>query len=272
MKRMDSLLLRNRLIGFALIIATVVGTPAGVVRAADPDSVTVFAAASLTDAFQALATQYRQQGGADIRFSFAASSTLARQIEAGAPADIFASANPEWMDYLAGKNLIVPGSRVEPLGNALVLIAPADSALQSVEITRGFDIAALVGPGNRLATGDPAHVPAGLYAEQALRSLEVWPAAEPLLARADSVRSALALVERGEAPLGIVYATDAKASPKVKIVGTFPAESHAPVVYPFAIVAGHDTPAVRSFFQYLTAGAAATVYRQFGFVWLGPAG
>ena len=157
-------LLRNRLVGFALIVATVIGTPAGVVRAADPDSATVFAAASLTDAFQALATQYRQQGGDDIRFSFAASSTLARQIEAGAPADIFASANPEWMDYLAGKNLIEPGTRVEPLGNALVMIAPADSALQSVEIIKGFDIAALVGPGNRLATGDPAHVPVGLYA------------------------------------------------------------------------------------------------------------
>jgi len=267
------LLLRNRLIGFALIVATVIGTPAGMVRAADPDSVTVFAAASLTDAFQALAARYREQGGgADIRFSFAASSTLARQIEAGAPADIFASANPEWMDYLAGKNLMVPGTRVEPLGNALVMIAPADSALQSVEITKGFDIAGLVGPGNRLATGDPAHVPVGLYAEQALRSLAVWPAAEPLLARADSVRSALALVERGEVPLGIVYATDANASPKVKIVGTFPPESHAPIVYPFAIVAGHDTPAVRSFFRYLTAGTAAPVYRQFGFVWLGPAG
>jgi molybdate transport system substrate-binding protein len=256
--------------GLALLVATLVGMCPGMVRGAD--SVTVFAAASLTDALQALAAEYRQQRGVDIRFSFAASSTLARHVEAGAPADIVISANSEWMDYLAGKNLIEPGSRVEPLGNALVMIAPADSAFQSIDIAKGFDIAALVGKGNRLATGDPAHVPAGLYAETALRSLEVWPSAEPLLARADSVRSALVLVERGEAPLGIVYATDAKASAGVKIVGAFSPESHPPIVYPFALVAGRDTPAVSSFFKFLTAGTAASVYTRFGFVWRGPAG
>lgn len=267
-----NLLLRARRVGLALLVATLVGLSPGMVRGADRESVTVFAAASLTDALQALAAEYRRQRGVEIRFSFAASSTLTRQVEAGAPADIFASANPEWMDYLASKNLIEPASRVEPLGNALVMITPADSALQTVDIAKGFDIAALVGKGNRLATGDPAHVPAGLYAEKALRSLGVWPSAEPLLARADSVRSALALVERGEAPLGIVYATDAKASSKVKIVGAFPPDSYPAIVYPFAIVAGRDTPLVRSFFQYITVGTAASVYRDLGFVWRGPAG
>jgi molybdate transport system substrate-binding protein len=264
--------LHARRTGIALLVATLLGLFPGLVRAADRDSVTVFAAASLSDALQALAAEYRRERGIDIRFSFAASSTLARQIEAGAPADIFVSANAEWMDYLAGKSLIEPASRVEPLGNALVMIAPADNAIQSIDITQGFDIAGLIGKGNRLAAGDPAHVPAGLYAEKALRSLKVWSSAEPLLARADSVRSALVLVERGEAPLGIVYATDALASPKVKIVGTFPQNSYPPIVYPFAIVAGRDTSAARTFLQYLTAGTAASVYRHFGFVWRGPAG
>ena len=256
-------------IGIALLVLATV-TPPGGTRAADADTVTVFAAASLTDALQALADDYRNEGGGDVRFSFAASSTLARQVEAGAPADIYVSAHPEWMDYLAGKSLIVPATRVEPLGNAVVMVAPADSPLTTVPIEKGFDIARLVGPGNRIAIGDPAHVPAGMYAKQALETLGVWSAAEPLLARTDSVRAALALVERGEAPLGIVYATDAQAG--VKVVGVFPPDSYPPVTYPFAIVAGRDTPAVRRFFAHVTGGSAASVYERFGFVWRGPTG
>lgn len=264
-------LLRVLRTGAPLLLLVAVATPGGV-RAADQDTVTVFAAASLTDALQQLAADWRQQGGSEVRYSFAASSTLARQIEAGAPADIFISANPEWMDYLVGKNLIVAGTRVEPLGNELVMVAPADSPLTAVQIDKSLDIATLIRPGERIATGDPAHVPVGMYAQQAFSKLGLWEEVDPLLARADSVRAALALVERGEAPLGIVYASDAVASSKVKVVGTFPPESHDPITYPFAIVVGHDTPAVRSFFGQITGGGAAKVYERFGFVWRGPTG
>ncbi len=267
--------LRSRLrawrMGASLLLLVALAAPAGV-RAADQGMVTVFAAASLTDALQQLAADWRQQSDGEVRYSFAASSTLARQIEAGAPADIFISANPEWMDYLAGKNLIVPDSRVEPLGNELVLVAPADSALDKVQIDGTLDITALVRPGERIATGDPAHVPVGMYAQQAFTKLGLWEKVDPLLARADSVRAALALVERGESPLGVVYASDAVASSKVKVVGKFPADSHDPITYPFAMVIGHDTPAVRAFFARITSGGAAKVYERFGFVWRGPTG
>lgn len=264
-------LLRAWRMGAPLLLLVAVAFPGGV-RAADQDKVTVFAAASLTDALQQLAADWRQQGGSEVRYSFAASSTLARQIEAGAPADIFISANPEWMDYLAGKNLIIPDSRTEPLGNDLVMVVPVDSPLASVRIDSSLDIAALVRPGERIATGDPAHVPVGMYAQQAFTNLGLWEKVDPLLARADSVRAALALVERGEAPVGIVYASDAIASTKVKVLGTFPPESHDPITYPFAIVVGRDTPAVRSFFGQIAGGAAAKVYERFGFVWRGPTG
>lgn len=240
-------------------------------RAAEPQTITVFAAASLTDAFGKVAERYRQQSPDVVRFSFAASSTLARQIEAGAPAAIFVSANEEWMDYLAAKSLIVPATRSSPLGNTLVMIAPSDSKLGAVAIAPGFDIAALVGDG-RWATGDPANVPVGIYAKKAFESLGVWAVAEPLLARTDSVRAALALVERGEAPIGVVYGTDAGVSQGVKVVGVFPPDSYPPIGYPFAIVAGKDSDAVRAFFAFLTSGTAADVYRSFGFTWKGPTG
>jgi molybdate transport system substrate-binding protein len=249
--------------------------PAAQAEAADADqrqALTVFAAASLTDALEALAKQYRESGGGEVRFSFAASSTLARQIEAGAPADIFVSANEEWMDYLAGRTLIDPSTRTAPVGNALVLIAPADSPLGTVTIARGLDIPGLLGTGGKLVTGDPAHVPVGIYARQAFERLGMWAVVEPLLARTDSVRAALALVERGEAPLGIVYATDARASSGVKVVGVFPADSHPPVTYPYAILAGRDTASVRRFFEYVTTGQAAKVYESLGFTWKGPTG
>lgn len=260
-------------IGLALIVLALLAPASPLpVRAADPAAVTVFAAASLTDALQAFADEYRRQGGGEVRSSFAASSTLARQIEAGAPADIFVSANLEWMDHLANKGMIVQATRVEPLGNTLVLVAPADSPLTSVKIARGLNIASLIGKGERIAVGDPAHVPVGLYARRAFQSLGIWDQVEPLLARADSVPAVLALVERGEAPLGIVYASDARAGAGVKRVGSFPPESHPPITYPFAIVAGRDTPAVRRFFEKITGPPAAALYERFGFVWRGPAG
>ncbi len=260
----------TRLIGLAFLAAAVGFAPS--LRAAEQDPITVFAAASLTDALQELAGQFKAAGGGEVRFSFAASSSLARQVEAGAPSDIFISANTEWMDYLATRNLIVAGSRTDPVGNTLVMIAPADSTLSSVDIAPGFDIAALVGPNGKIATGDPAHVPVGIYAREAFEHLGVWDTAEPRIARADSVRAALALVERGEVPIGIVYATDARGNSKVKIVGEFPQDSYSPIVYPFAIVSGRDQEPVRRFFSFITTGAAAKVYEKFGFLWRGPTG
>ena len=229
----------------------------------------VFAAASLTNAFEEIGRQWRQAGNPPARFSFAASSALARQIEAGAPAAIFASADAQWMDELARRGLIVPETRTDLLGNRLVLIAPVDTPLPpglgpNATVRRGIDLAGLLGD-RPLAVGDPDHVPAGRYARQALEALDLWPQAAPRLARADNVRVALALVERGEAPYGIVYATDAAATPRVKVAATFPADSHTPIVYPVAVVRGHDGPAARGFLAFLGSPQAAAVFRRHGF-------
>lgn len=229
------------------------------------EPVTVFAAASLTDAFKALGEQWRARGNPQPRFSFAASSTLARQVEQGAPADLFASADEQWMDYLQQRNLVAEGTRTSPLGNALVLVAPADAA-RPVVLEKGTDLAALLGPSGRLATGDPQHVPVGIYAQRALTWMGQWDAVQPRLARADSVRSALLLVERGEAPLGIVYATDAAITTGVKVVGTFPAESHPPVTYPFALLRrAEGNPQARALLDFLRGPEAADTYRRYGF-------
>lgn len=264
------LAMRASLFGICLLFLPL--TSANAAKAAERQTITVFAAASLTDALQELAQQYQAQSNDAIRFSFAASSTLARQIEAGAPADIFISANEEWMDYLAAKNLIASATRVSPLGNALVMIVPADSPLGTFEIDNRLDIGALIGGDAKIVTGDPTNVPVGMYARKALENLGLWSTVEPLLARADNVRAALALVERGEAPLGIVYTTDAKASKGVRVVATFPPDSYPPINYPFAIVTGRDTPAVLSLFRYLTSGSAAKVYERLGFQWRGSTG
>jgi molybdate transport system substrate-binding protein len=249
-------LLRPGLLALALLAAPSAATAA---------EVTVFAAASLTNALQALAAQWQATGRGTLRFSFAASSTLARQIEQGAAADIFASADEQWMDYLAERNLIQPASRTSVLGNTLVLIAPAASAQAPVTVGRGLDLAALLGPRGRIATGDPAHVPVGRYARQALEALGLWQAAEPRLARADNVRAALLFVERGDAPLGIVYGTDAAASQGVRIIGTFPVDSHAPISYPFALTRRGDTAEARAVLAFLTGPEARPTWRRFGF-------
>ncbi len=225
--------------------------------------ITVFAAASLTDALTEVAARYQRQGGPRITLSFAATSTLARQIENGAAADIFLSADEEWMAYLDERRLVVHDTWSRPLGNRLVLVAPADRAV-SVRLEKGVDLLAILGDG-RLATGDPAHVPVGRYARQALEYLGAWSALEPRLARAENVRAALLLVERGEAPLGIVYATDARAARAVRVVAEFPPESHAPMRYSFAILAGHDRTDVRQAFTFLTSPAALEVLRSHGF-------
>jgi molybdate transport system substrate-binding protein len=248
----------------AVAICLTLLIPAGAARAAE--KITVFAAASLTDALNAIDEDYTKRAGQAVTASFAASSTLARQIEAGAPAQVFVSADAKWMDYLAGKQLIVSASRVDLLGNRLALIAPSDSPSGPVAVGLGLDWDRLLGPDGRLAVGDPAHVPAGLYARDALERLGQWQHLAPRLARADDVRGALALVERGDAPLGIVYVTDARISPRVKILGVFPDSSHAPIVYPAALVAGTSSPAAEAYLRYLRGPAARAVFARYGFL------
>ncbi len=229
------------------------------------DAVTVFAAASLTDAMRALGTAWQARGNPAPRLSFAASSTLARQIEQGAPADLFMSADEPWADYLQDRHLLVNATRSSPIGNALVLIAPAD-APRAMTLTRGTDLVALLGPRGRIATGDPAHVPVGRYAQAALTWMGQWDVLSPRLARADNVRSALLLVERGEAPFGIVYATDAAASHGVRVVGTFPAESHPAITYPFALTRRAEVNAqARALLAFLAGPEALPIWQRFGF-------
>ncbi len=225
---------------------------------------TVFAAASLTDAMKDVAVAWQKQGHPSPAYSFGASSTLARQIEQGAPAALFASADEKWMDYLAARNLIVPDTRRDLLSNKLVLIVPSGHP-QHVTIGPNFDLAALLGADGTLTTGDPAHVPVGLYAKQALEKLGVWSIAEAHMAPAADVRGALLLVERGEAAAGIVYATDAAVSKGVMVAGVFPDSSHDPITYPFAIVKANDTPEARALLTFMEGPEARAIFAQRGF-------
>lgn len=245
----------------ALLLACVLALAPALARA---QAVTVMAAASLTDAMRELGQAWAAKGNAPPRFVFAASSALARQIEQGAPADLFASADEPWADYLQERGLLAPGTRSSPVGNRLVLIAPADQP-GDVALGPNADLLARLGPQGRIATGDPASVPVGKYAQAALTSLGLWDQVSPRLARAENVRAALLLVERGEAPLGIVYATDAAASKGVRVVATFPEGTHPPVTYPFAVVARGDRPEARALLAFLTGPEAAPVYRRLGF-------
>ncbi len=231
---------------------------------AKAQEVTMFAAASLTDAMKDISVKWAAAGHQPLRLSFGSSSTLARQIEQGAPANVFASADEKWMDFLAEKKLIVPETRKALLGNALVLVVAADKP-QHVTINAGYDLAALLGANGRLATGDPAHVPVGIYAEQALKKLGQWDKISPRLARTEDVRAALLLVERGEAPAGIVYATDAAASKAVMVAGTFPESSHDPVSYPFAVTKSGDNAEARALLTFLAGPEARAVFVQRGF-------
>lgn len=227
----------------------------------------VLAAASLAEAINAVADAWSAQGHPRPVISLAASSVLARQVEAGAPADLFISADEDWMDELAGKGLIRPASRADLLGNRLVLIAPAGSTVR-LHIRPGFALAAALDtprPGGRLATGAPASVPVGRYARQSLEKLGVWPGVSDRIAGADNVRAALALVARGEAPLGIVYATDAMAEPKVRVVDRFPESSHAPIRYPVALLTASASPDAAGFRRFLASGAAKAIFRAKGF-------
>lgn len=227
------------------------------------DTVTVMAAASLTDALQDIGTLYEAKTHTHVTFVFAASSALAKQIENGAPADIFISADLDWMDYLAKKDLIQAGTRKNLLGNQLVLIAPTGSTLK-IKIAKGFKLAEALGDG-KLSVADPASVPAGKYAKAALTNLGVWDSVSGKLASADNVRGALAFVARGEAPLGIVYKTDALIEPKVTIVGTFPEKSHAPILYPVALIKSSASPNAKDFLAVLEGSDAAETFTRLGF-------
>ena len=242
---------------------------AGLATAAQAADTQVFAAASLKNALDNIIEQYKAETGKAVAASYAASSALARQIEQGAPADIFMSADLDWMDYLQQRNLIKPDSRVNLLGNRLVLIAPADSNAQ-IEIAKGFELAKLLGDG-RLAVGETSSVPAGRYAKAALETLGVWASVEGKLAPAENVRAAMALVARGEAPLGIVYETDAAADKTVKVVGFFPEDSHPPIVYPVALTAASTNPDAPAFLAYVRSAKAAPLFKEQGFTLLGGA-
>ena len=229
-------------------------------------SITVFAAASMKNALDDVDAAFTAKTGVKVVASYAASSALMKQIEQGAPADIFVSADLKWMDYGVEKKVIKDDTRVNLLGNRLVLIAAKDSKIGNVTIGPGFDLAKLAGDG-RIATGDVRAVPVGLYAKAALEKLGAWAAAEPKMAMAENVRAALVLVARGEAPLGIVYETDAKVEPGVKIVGVFPDDSHEPIVYPVAATI-NARPDTAQYLAFLRSLAAKPIFEGYGFSFL----
>ncbi|HET7849441.1 MAG TPA: molybdate ABC transporter substrate-binding protein [Pseudolabrys sp.] len=236
--------------------------------AAAQETLTVFAAASLKNALDEVNAAFSKQNGTKVVASYAATSALAKQIEQGAPADVFISADVKWMDYAAEHRLIKTATRSNLLGNKLVLIAPKDSKLGNVTIAKGFDIAKLAGNG-RIAVADVKAVPAGRYAKAALTSLGAWSAAEPKLAQAENVRAALAFVSRGETPLGIVYSTDARIDPGVKVVGTFPDGSYPAIIYPAAATEDTKKPGVDKYLYFLHTPAAKAIFEKYGFSFLG---
>jgi molybdate transport system substrate-binding protein len=256
---------RIRLAAGALLCASLLAAGAGYGQAVDKPAIVVFGAASLTNVLQDLGDAFTKETSVPVKFSFAASSALARQIENGAPADVFFSADIDWMDYLQKRNLIQPASRHDVVGNRLVLIAPIDNPI-ALKIKPHFRLASALG-NKRLATGDPDSVPAGRYAQASLVNLGVWDEVADRLIRADSVRSALAFVDRGEAPLGIVYETDAMIDKRVRVVDVFPAASHAPIVYPIALTMNAKAGAAK-FVAYIESPAADVAFKAYGFVHL----
>jgi molybdate transport system substrate-binding protein len=252
---------RRLLVCAALLASLLAKTP---VSLAASQEVVVFAAASLKDALDAINSDWQKATGKHATISYAASSTLAKQIEAAEPADIFISADLDWMDYVAERNLIVPSSRHSLLGNVLVLIAPADATAGNVDIKQDFPLAKLLN-GGKLAMADPNSVPAGKYGKAALTKLGVWDSVSSSVAAAENVRAALLLVARSEAPYGIVYKTDAAVEPKVKIVGTFPADAVPPIIYPIAQTASSKNPDAGAFISYLSGPDATKQFEHYGF-------
>ena len=255
----------NRLAGIFIAVAIFCGSVSSSVSAQEK-TVTVFAAASMKNALDDINTAFTAKTGIKTIASYAASSALAKQIEQGAPADIFISADTDWMDYAIDKKVVNETTRINLLGNSLVLIAPKDSAINQVAIGPGFDLARLAANG-RIATGDVISVPVGKYAKAALEKLGAWQAAEPKFAMAESVRAALTLVARGEVTLGIVYSTDARIESGVKVVGTFPDDSHPPIVYPVAATTTAKAEAF-SYLSFLRSWAAKAIFEKYGFTFL----
>jgi molybdate transport system substrate-binding protein len=258
----------SRIIRFATIVLAFFAVLEADFAAGQEKSITVFAAASMKNALDDINAAFTMRTGIKVVASYAASSALMKQIEEGAPADVFASADLEWMDYGSQKKVIKDDTRVNLLGNRLVLIAPKDSKLNEITIGPGFSLAQLAGD-DRIATGDVRAVPVGKYAKAALEKLGLWDAAVSKFAMTENVRAALTLVARGEAPFGIVYATDAKVEPRVKVIGTFPADSHPEIVYPVAATVTAK-PEADTYLRYLHSAAAKTVFEQYGFVYLIP--
>lgn len=248
-------------VAVALLLAATLAPTA--VHAQDDAGLTVFAAASLKESLDEAAAAYQKQTGTPVRVSYAASSALARQIEQGAPADVFFSADLEWMDYLQERNKLDNATRRSLLGNQLVLVAPKASKAR-VDLKRPATFLAALGDG-RLAVGQTQTVPAGKYAKASLESLSLWNGVKARLAESESVRAALMLVARGETPLGIVYASDAKAEPAVRVVATFPEDSHPPIVYPVAALRGTRSAQATAFVQWLASPAADAIFQKRGF-------
>lgn len=253
----------SRILGRMLLLAIALAANSTLAAEAAREPLIVFAAASLTDTLQQIGPLYTAQSKVPVKFSFAASSALAKQIESGAKVDAFFSADQDWMNYLQERKLIQVGTRRDLLGNRLALIAPADSKV-TLKLARGAPLLAALGANGRLATGDPDSVPVGKYAKMALGNLDLWAAIEPRLARAENVRVALMYVARGEAPLGIVYATDATVEPKVRVVDLFPESSHAPITYPVAALST-AAPATTSFIAFLRSEEARAIFTKAGF-------
>jgi molybdate transport system substrate-binding protein len=247
------------LIAAVVTAASMAQTPT---RAQSGDLV-IFAAASLKNALDDINAQWKKETGKEAKISYAASSALAKQIENGAPAQIFISADIPWMDYVEKKSLIKTDTRSNLLGNRIVLIAPKDKA-QPIDIKPGFDLATIIGDG-RLAMANIDAVPAGKYGKAALETLGAWNSISAKVAQAENVRAALLLVSRGEAPAGIVYQTDAAADPEVSVVGVFPADSHPPVIYPIALLAGSDNPQAAEYLEFLKSDEAHPFFEAEGF-------
>jgi len=252
----------GRGIGLGVAVLLTWGLPQAPARAQGGD-VVVFAAASLKNALDAINAQWQKETGKKATISYAASPALAKQIELGAPAQVFISADLDWMDYVAQRNLIKPDTRANLLGNRIVLIAPKDKA-QPVEIKAGFDLAKVIGDG-RLSMANIDSVPAGKYGKAALEKLGAWAAVSSKIAQAENVRAALLFVSRGEAPAGIVYQTDAAADPEVKIIGTFPENTHPPIIYPIALTANASHPDAAAFLAYVRSGKARPLFEAQGF-------
>ena len=255
---------RRQVAGFAVAAFFSVAGVGGVASSAQAqEKVTVFAAASLKNALDSINAAWKAQGGKEATISYAASSALAKQIEAGAPADVFVSADLDWMNYLRDKNLIKTDTEVQLLANRIVLVAPADASV-TAEIKNDFNLAELLN-GGKLAMGNVDSVPAGKYGKAALGQLGVWQSVSDSVAQAENVRAALALVATGEAPLGIVYETDAIAEKKVKVVGVFPEDSHAPIIYPAAQTAEAKSANAGAFLDYLKTAEAKALFEAQGF-------